>query len=134
MVQLSVDSAKRNNICKNHTATHMLHEALKEVLGDHVNQAGSYVDGDRLRFDFTHFSAMTPEQLKEVEENLNSEILKAYEVNTEVMTIDEAKVSGAVALFDDKYKEDVRVVSVGEYSKELCGGTHVKNSGEIGLI
>ncbi|MGN9160107.1 alanine--tRNA ligase [Clostridium sulfidigenes] len=134
IVELLVDSTVRSNICKNHTATHMLHEALKEVLGDHVNQAGSYVDGDRLRFDFTHFSAMTSKQLKEVEESLNSEILKAYDVNTEIMTIDEAKEKGAVALFDDKYKEDVRVVSVGEYSKELCGGIHVKNSGEIGLF
>ena len=134
IVDLEVDVERRNNICRNHTATHMLHEALKEVLGDHVNQAGSYVDGERLRFDFTHFSALTEEQLKEVEENLNKEILKVYDVNTEVMSIDEAKAKGAVALFEDKYKEDVRVVSVGTYSKELCGGTHVKNSGEIGLF
>ena len=133
-VEAIVNDERRRNICKNHTATHMLHEALKEVLGDHVNQAGSYVDEERLRFDFTHFSALTPEQLKQVEENLNKEILKVYEVNTEVMTIDEAKAKGAVALFEDKYKEDVRVVSVGNYSKELCGGTHVKNSGEIGLF
>ena len=133
-VEAIVNDERRKNICKNHTATHMLHEALKEVLGDHVNQAGSYVDEERLRFDFTHFSALTPEQLKQVEENLNKEILKVYEVNTEVMTIDEAKAKGAVALFEDKYKEDVRVVSVGNYSKELCGGTHVKNSGEIGLF
>ena len=134
VVELIVDTTLRNNICKNHTATHMLHEALKEVLGDHVNQAGSYVDGDRLRFDFTHFSAMSSEQLKEVEKMLNEEILKAYEVSTDIMSIEEAKANGAVALFDDKYKEDVRVVSVGDYSKELCGGTHVKNSGEIGLF
>ncbi len=133
-VKLTVDATLRGNICRNHTATHMLHEALKEILGDHVNQAGSYVDGDRLRFDFTHFSAMTAEQLKEVEKMLNEEILKAYDVNTVVMSIDEAKANGAVALFDDKYKEDVRVVSVGNYSKELCGGTHVNNSGEIGLF
>jgi len=133
-VELVVDEYTRNNICRNHTATHMLQEALKEILGDHVHQAGSYVDGERMRFDFTHFSAMTEEQIKEVEENLNREILKVYDVNTEVMDIDEAKAKGAVALFDDKYKDEVRVVSVGGYSKELCGGTHVKNSGEIGLI
>ena len=133
-MELTVDSSLRANICRNHTATHMLHEALKEVLGDHVNQAGSYVDGDRLRFDFTHFSSMTAEQIKEVEKMLNEQILKAYNVDTEIMSIDEAKAKGAVALFDDKYKEDVRVVSVGNYSKELCGGTHVKNSGEIGLF
>ncbi|MEG0133656.1 MAG: alanine--tRNA ligase [Clostridium sp.] len=133
-ISLEVEGSVRNNICKNHTATHMLHEALKEVLGDHVNQAGSYVDSERLRFDFTHFSALTQEQLKVVEESLNNEILKVYNVNTDVMTIEEAKEKGAIALFDDKYKEDVRVVSVGDYSKELCGGNHVKNSGEIGLF
>ncbi|MEG1255291.1 alanine--tRNA ligase [Clostridium sp.] len=133
-IQLEVETSVRNNICKNHTATHMLHEALKEVLGEHVNQAGSYVDSERLRFDFTHFSALTQEQLKQVEQNLNNEILKVYNVNTDVMTIEEAKEKGAVALFDDKYKDDVRVVSVGDYSKELCGGIHVRNSGEIGLF
>ncbi|GAA0124169.1 alanine--tRNA ligase [Clostridium sp. CTA-19] len=133
-VKLSVDKERRNKICKNHTATHMLHEALKEVLGDHVNQSGSYVDDGRLRFDFTHFSAMTTDEIKKVENKLNEEIMKVYNVCTDVMTIEEAKQSGAVALFDDKYSEDVRVVSVGKFSKELCGGTHVKNSGEIGLF
>ncbi|NEU03846.1 alanine--tRNA ligase [Clostridium senegalense] len=133
-VKLSVDKERRNKICKNHTATHMLHEALKEILGDHVNQSGSYVDDGRLRFDFTHFSAMTTDEIKKVENRLNEEIMKVYNVCTDVMTIEEAKQSGAVALFDDKYSEDVRVVSVGEFSKELCGGTHVKNSGEIGLF
>ncbi|WP_061995467.1 alanine--tRNA ligase [Clostridium sp. ATCC 25772] len=133
-VKLSVDKERRNKICKNHTATHMLHEALKEILGDHVNQSGSYVDDGRLRFDFTHFSAMTTDEIKKVENKLNEEIMKVYNVCTDVMTIEEAKQSGAVALFDDKYSEDVRVVSVGEFSKELCGGTHVKNSGEIGLF
>lgn len=133
-VTLEVDKTKRENICKNHTATHMLHEALKEVLGEHVNQAGSYVDDDRLRFDFTHFAALSEEEITRVENILNREIMKVYNVYTNVMSIDEAKSSGAVALFDDKYKEDVRVVSVGDYSKELCGGTHVKNSGEIGLF
>ncbi|MBU5225654.1 alanine--tRNA ligase [Clostridium senegalense] len=133
-VKLSVDEERRNKICKNHTATHMLHETLKEILGDHVNQSGSYVDDSRLRFDFTHFSAMTADEIKKVENRLNEEIMKVYNVSTDVMTIEEAKQSGAVALFDDKYSEDVRVVSVDEFSKELCGGTHVKNSGEIGLF
>lgn len=133
-VTLQVEESKRENICKNHTATHMLHEALKEVLGEHVNQAGSYVDDERLRFDFTHFTALSEEEIKKVESMLNEEIMRVYNVNTNVMSIEEAKESGAVALFDDKYKEDVRVVSVGAYSKELCGGTHVKNSGEIGLF
>jgi len=133
-VTLQVEESKRENICKNHTATHMLHEALKEVLGEHVNQAGSYVDDERLRFDFTHFTALSEEEIKKVESMLNEEIMRVYNVNTNVMSIEEAKESGAVALFDDKYKEDVRVVSVGDYSKELCGGTHVKNSGEIGLF
>lgn len=133
-VTLQVEESKRENICRNHTATHMLHEALKEVLGEHVNQAGSYVDDERLRFDFTHFTALSEEEIKKVESMLNEEIMRVYNVNTNVMSIEEAKESGAVALFDDKYKEDVRVVSVGDYSKELCGGTHVKNSGEIGLF
>ncbi|MGG7164403.1 alanine--tRNA ligase [Clostridium ihumii] len=133
-VKLSVDEIRRNRICKNHTATHMLHEALREVLGDHVNQSGSYVDDERLRFDFTHFSAVTEEELKKVENILNEEIMKVYNVCTDVMTLEEAKNSGAVALFDDKYADDVRVVSVGSFSKELCGGTHIKNSGEIGLF
>ena len=133
-VTLSVNGERRENICRNHTATHMLHEVLKETLGEHVNQAGSYVDDERLRFDFTHFAALTDEEIKTIEEKLNNAIMKAYNVNTEVMTLEEAKNSGAVALFDDKYAEDVRVVAVGDYSKELCGGTHVKNSGEIGLF
>ncbi|MEG0773252.1 alanine--tRNA ligase [Clostridium sp.] len=133
-VTLEVNKARRENICKNHTATHMLHEALKEILGEHVNQAGSYVDDERLRFDFTHFTALSEVEVKRIEDMLNEEIMKVYMVDTNVMTIDEAKASGAVALFDEKYKEDVRVVSVGQYSKELCGGTHVKNSGEIGLF
>jgi alanyl-tRNA synthetase len=133
-VTLQVEESKRENICRNHTATHMLHEALKEVLGEHINQAGSYVDDERLRFDFTHFTALSEEEIKKVESMLNEEIMRVYNVNTKVMSIEEAKASGAVALFDDKYKEDVRVVSVGDYSKELCGGTHVKNSGEIGLF
>lgn len=133
-VTLKVDEVRRNNIRKNHTATHMLHSALKLVLGSHVNQAGSYVDDSRLRFDFTHFTAVTEAELKKIEDIVNENIVKVFNVQTDVMTIDEAKQSGAVALFDEKYKEDVRVVSVGEFSKELCGGTHVRNSGELGLF
>ena len=134
LVKLTVDKARRNNICKNHTATHMLQEALKEVLGEHVNQAGSYVDDERLRFDFTHFQGLSLEEIDKVEKIVNEKIMEVYDVETKLMTLEEAKKSGAMALFDDKYGDKVRVVCVGEFSKELCGGTHVKNSGEIGLF
>lgn len=134
MVTLAVSEDRRNDIRKNHTATHMLHSALKMVLGEHVNQAGSYVDEARLRFDFTHFTAISADELKRIEKIVNENVMRVFNVKTDVMTIDEAKQSGAVALFDDKYKDEVRVVSVGDFSKELCGGTHVKNSGEIGVF
>ncbi|MDD6795459.1 MAG: alanine--tRNA ligase, partial [Clostridiaceae bacterium] len=133
-VTLKIDNARRNNIAKNHTATHMLDAALKEIVGDHINQAGSYVDDERLRFDFTHFQGLTPEEIDKVEALVNAKIMEVYNVETKLMTIEEAKNSGAVALFDDKYGDKVRVVCVGEFSKELCGGTHVTNSGEIGLF
>ncbi|MCB2298417.1 alanine--tRNA ligase [Clostridium tagluense] len=133
-VTLRVEKKRRTEIGRNHTATHMLQEALKRVLGDHVHQSGSYVDEDRLRFDFTHFSALTEEEIIKVEEIVNNNIMQSYKVETNIMTIDKAKESGAIALFDEKYQEDVRVVSVGGYSKELCGGTHVRNSGEIGMF
>ncbi|SDP28079.1 alanine--tRNA ligase [Clostridium gasigenes] len=133
-VSLKVEIDRRSNICKNHTATHMLHEALKEVVGKHVNQAGSYVDDERLRFDFAHFKGLTEEELERVETLVNRKIMGVFGVNTNLMTIEEAKNSGAMALFDDKYGDKVRVVSIGEFSKELCGGTHVKNAGEIGLF
>lgn len=133
-VVLTVNKDRRDSICKNHTATHMLHKALKEVLGDHVNQSGSYVDDERLRFDFTHFSALSEEEIKKVQDIVNENIMKVMEVDTKEMSIDEAKRSGATCLFDEKYGDLVRVVSVGDFSKELCGGTHIKNSGEIGLI
>ncbi|GCD12204.1 alanine--tRNA ligase [Clostridium tagluense] len=133
-VTLRVEKKRRTEIGRNHTATHMLQEALKRVLGDHVHQSGSYVDEERLRFDFTHFSALTQEEIIKVEELVNNNIMQSYKVETNIMTIDKAKESGAIALFDEKYQEDVRVVSVGGYSKELCGGTHVRNSGEIGMF
>ncbi|MGL5245545.1 MAG: alanine--tRNA ligase, partial [Sarcina sp.] len=132
--KLLVDGIRRNNICKNHTATHMLHEALREVLGEHVNQSGSYVGEERLRFDFTHFAALTEDELKKVEMIVNEKIMSVSSVTTKEMTIQDAKNSGATCLFDDKYSELVRVVSVGDFSKELCGGTHVTNSGEIGIF
>ena len=131
---LKIDVKRRNNIRKNHTATHMLHEALKEILGEHVNQAGSYVDDERLRFDFTHFQGLTKEEIQKVEDLVNENVMETYKVDTNLMTLEEAKAKGAMALFDDKYGNKVRVVEVGDYSMELCGGTHVLNSGEIGLF
>ena len=128
---LSVDAALRAKICKNHSATHLLQKALREVLGTHVEQAGSYQDGERTRFDFSHFAAMTPEELEKVEKIVNDKIAEAIPVRTDVMTVDEAKKTGAMALFGEKYGETVRVVSMGDFSKELCGGTHVKNTSEI---
>jgi len=133
-VRASIDVDKRLATARNHTATHLLHKALKEVLGDHVNQAGSLVTPERLRFDFTHFSAIEPEQLEMIEEKVNRKILENIQVTTEIMPIEEAKKAGAVALFGEKYKDTVRVVSVGTYSKELCGGTHLKSTGQAGLI
>jgi len=130
-VNLQVQSDKRLLTAKNHTATHLLHKALKKVLGSHVEQAGSHVNDKRLRFDFTHFSALTPEELQQVEEDVNEEITKALEVEADVMSLDEAKDKGAVALFGEKYGDDVRAVTVGEDNIELCGGTHVNNTMEI---
>lgn len=130
-VILSVEENERVNTCKNHSATHLLQKALKTVLGSHVEQKGSLVTPDRLRFDFVHFSAMTPEEILKTEELVNAEIAKNSAVITEVMNIEQAKATGAMALFGEKYEEDVRVVSMGDFSKELCGGTHVANTGMI---
>lgn len=130
-VTLSVDAELRGKTCKNHSATHLMQKALREVLGTHVQQKGSYQDGERTRFDFSHFEAMTPEELSAVEKMVNEKIAENIAVETAVMTADEAKKTGAMALFDEKYGETVRVVSMGDFSKEFCGGTHVKNTGEI---
>ena len=130
-VTLSVCGHNRALTCRNHSATHLLQKALRKVLGDHVEQAGSYVDAGRLRFDFTHFSAMTADEIKKVEDIVNEEIQAALNVRTEVMTLEEAKKTGAMALFGEKYGEKVRVVRMGDFSTELCGGTHVPNTSVI---
>ena len=130
-VELVVDKELRAKTCRNHSATHLLQKALREVLGTHVEQAGSYQDGDRTRFDFSHFQALTAEEIAKVEAIVNEQIALGTPVVTEVMTPDEAKNAGAMALFGEKYGESVRVVSMGDFSKELCGGTHVANTAEI---
>jgi alanyl-tRNA synthetase len=131
---LSVDSLRRRAIRANHSATHLLHRALKVVLGDHVKQAGSVVAPDYLRFDYAHFAPPTPEQLERIEDLVNDWIRENAEAETRVMALDEAKKSGAVALFGEKYGDRVRVVSVHPQSTELCGGTHVRRTGDIGLF
>lgn len=133
-VTLKVEASNRLDTCKNHSATHLLQKALREVLGTHVEQAGSFVDGERLRFDFTHFAAMTGEEIAKTEAMVNEQIANALPVKTQVMSIDEAKKTGAMALFGEKYGEKVRVVSMGEFSTELCGGTHVANTGVISVF
>lgn len=134
VVTATVEAAERQDIVKNHTATHLMHKALKEVLGGHANQAGSLVSADRLRFDFSHFSAVTPEELQEVERRVNAQIWANTVVEISSKSIDEAKAMGAMALFGEKYGDVVRVVQVGEYSLELCGGCHVQSTSQIGVF
>jgi alanyl-tRNA synthetase len=133
-VRAAVDASRRRMTMKNHTATHLLHAALRQTLGDHVKQAGSLVAPDRLRFDFTHFSPLGPHEVDRLEEAVNAQIWENRPVTTEVMRLDAAIASGAMALFGEKYGEQVRVVRVPEFSTELCGGTHVRATGEIGLF
>jgi alanyl-tRNA synthetase len=132
-VSACVDSARRDAIRLNHTATHLLHAALKLIVGPHVQQKGSLVDAERARFDFSHYTALSKEQLRQLEVLVNEQVRRNDKVVTEIMNIDEAKKSGAVALFGEKYSDSVRVLSIGNFSKELCGGTHAARTGDIGL-
>lgn len=134
LLNLTVDPVRREEIAKNHTATHLLHQALKDVLGTHVQQAGSSCGAERLRFDFNHYEALTPEELEKVEKAVNERIFMATAVNAEIMSMNDAKSKGATALFGDKYGDEVRVVSIGDYSMELCGGTHISNISKIGIF
>ncbi|MFB0911807.1 MAG: alanine--tRNA ligase, partial [Glaciecola sp.] len=133
-VELVVDRARRDRIKANHSATHLLHAALRQLLGDHVAQKGSLVDAEKLRFDFSHFQSISAQQLTEIENLVNAEIRLNNALSTQLMDLDDAKASGAMALFGEKYDEKVRVVKMGEFSTELCGGTHVSRTGDIGLL
>ncbi|QJR81890.1 alanine--tRNA ligase [Alteromonas pelagimontana] len=130
----SIDKANREAVKKNHSATHLLHAALREILGEHVSQKGSLVEAQRMRFDFSHFEAVTDAQLTIIEQRVNEEIRANHSLTTELMDLDAAKASGAMALFGEKYDEKVRVVTMGPFSVELCGGTHVSRTGDIGLF
>ncbi|HKL62811.1 MAG TPA: alanine--tRNA ligase-related protein, partial [Woeseiaceae bacterium] len=133
-VEAIVDAERRNRTRLNHTATHLLHAALREVLGDHVTQKGSLVAPDRLRFDFSHYDPLTPEELQRIEDLVNGEIRRNVAAETREMTYDDAIGAGAVALFGEKYEDEVRVLRLGDFSMELCGGTHVRRTGDIGLF
>ncbi|HEY0634962.1 MAG TPA: DHHA1 domain-containing protein, partial [Gammaproteobacteria bacterium] len=133
-VEAKVDARVRRDTAYHHSATHLLHAALRTVLGDHVQQKGSLVTAERLRFDFSHFEAVAPEQMARIEQMVNEQIRLNNEVVTRIMAIDEARASGAMALFGEKYGDKVRVLSMGGFSTELCGGTHVKRTGDIGLF
>ncbi len=133
-VELKVDTETRLSTMRNHSTTHLLHKALRTVLGEHVTQAGSLVNPTRLRFDFAHFQAMTKEEIREVERLVNEAILADYPIKSEIMSMKEAKESGAMALFDEKYGDAVRVITMGDYSRELCGGTHLKHTAQAGMF
>jgi alanyl-tRNA synthetase len=133
-VDAQVDQERRKAIALNHSATHLLHAALRKILGKHVEQKGSLVAADRLRFDFSHTQALSPDELRQVEDLVNSEIRENAPVQTRVMALDQAKAAGAMSLFGEKYDSDVRVLSIGDFSMELCGGTHVERAGDIGLF
>ena len=134
VVTAGIETTNRNFIKANHTATHLLQAALVKTLGDHVKQSGSFVGSERLRFDFSHFNAMSDDEIKEVEDIVNAKIWENIQVETDVMNIDDAMKSGATAVFDEKYEDKVRVITIAEFSKELCGGTHVQNTGQIGIF
>jgi len=129
-----VDSLRRKAIARNHTATHLLHGALRDVLGDHVKQSGSAVNNNHLRFDFSHFAPLTNNELEKIENLVNEKISDELEVETKISTFDKAKEMGAIALFGEKYGEQIRVVKIGEFSLELCGGTHLNSTSNIGLF
>lgn len=133
-LNLQIDVDRRNAIKRNHTATHLLHAALQKFVGTHIRQAGSYVEPTRLRFDFTHYEALSDDDITKIEKSVNEQIMKAIPVITEVKSLEEAKNMNVMALFEEKYGDEVRVVSVDDYSSELCGGTHASNTGEIGLF
>lgn len=134
LIDAQVDPVKRARICLNHSATHLLHAALREILGEHVVQKGSLVNDTYLRFDFSHFESVKPELLRQIEDKVNQQIRRNLAVQTEIMDIESAKVKGAMALFGEKYEQQVRVLTMGDFSIELCGGTHAKRTGDIGLF
>ncbi len=133
-VEAAIDKSRRRSLNKNHTATHLLHSSLRHILGDHVKQSGSLVSPSRLRFDFTHFNSVTAQEIKAIESQVNEKIQENIPITTRVTSYEQAIKEGAVAIFEEKYKEDVRVVTVRDFSKELCGGSHVENTGNIGLF
>lgn len=133
-VEATIDEARRSRIRLNHSATHLLHAALRQVLGDHVSQKGSLVSDRNLRFDFSHFEAMKPEQIRQVEDIVNAQVRRNLPIETNIMDLEDAKAKGAMALFGEKYDESVRVLSMGDFSTELCGGTHARQTGDIGLF
>ncbi|MCL6552970.1 MAG: hypothetical protein K6W08_07600 [Firmicutes bacterium] len=133
-VRAEVDAARRREVMRHHTATHLLHRALREVLGEYARQAGSLVAPDRLRFDFLHLQPLSPEQLDQVERRVNEKVLEAVPVRVDFLPYEEARRLGAMALFEEKYGDVVRVVSIGDYSRELCGGTHLRSTADVGLF